>query len=693
MHPSKRLLVSARHFHNNNGNMTNQVCWTNRADLSDAAATTVVALATNFTETNVEFFLCPYTDEELNYMNSMSTGIAQNELIALIKRHKLLTNEQKNRIRKMTVITDYSQNIMPYEDYKRAATNNNQITEKNVLVTSNNNTPTTDQAIKQLEPAIDANVKNQEHKFEFIYVDENDRFECGIRNCYYKAINMTSYKLHFESLHSNEQEFICAYCTTGISGNQEVLTFEDIKQHMRVHGVEMYGCSFCENSTHQKESLIRHFKKFHKSQPTSFVKYKRTATSTTKIQCYFTYECNTCNKSFNFTEHALDHFKQEHPFETINVTIFEEDTEKNKTASLWIHQAWICLHCENDSSNTDGVTYTKQDQLHHHEVNHAKKYLMYRRSKTVVSKIDETSNATALTTENAAFDRSISYSCFHCEVNTAFDSINCVYEHWRCTHLNDYNDLYKPFQFDINKLLSCAQKDCLLISTYSNLKRHHNNEHSGKMFATAHDICKERCGECDFTTENMDLCAHFEENHGKIIFNIEHEPYDYIDDQFLEQLLKVNMQKKLICYCGQVFNTILALQRHFEQLHKRIPFDLNYDEEDDTTIMYIPHCCNVVKHCEEDALTHIWYCKYSQTRFEDKKFKKAVDNMKIMFANGLTLTRKRLFRTKYSNEEPVDEWLAKQKRIEKEYAEHGCASVAVILEKKGEIDNLLRNRI
>lgn len=91
------------------------------------------------------------------------------------------------------------------------------------------------------------------------YVPERRRHTCGAKDCSYISVDEAMLKCHWETLHAESNNFHCAHCPPYQHLDTSIpLTAARIVGHLKMHDVQLYGCSSCLYYHYKRQVLEKH---------------------------------------------------------------------------------------------------------------------------------------------------------------------------------------------------------------------------------------------------------------------------------------------------------------------------------------------------------------------------------------------------------------------------------------------------
>lgn len=296
----------------------------------------------------------------------------------------------------------------------------------------------------------------------------------------------------------------------------------------------------------------------------------------------------------------------------------------------------------------------------------------------------------------------IKYRCVHCHdvkhpIET-FPALKDVYAHWWSSH-TDLTDI-KPFQYYVVENVACFH--CSTIGTHYELVKHHKNSHPSMTFAIVRQTNQEnqQCALCTYS--GTGIVGHFQTMHKFILKTLSVRQLRCIDIPFrlnntqLDAHLKQKLHKKQKCgSCNAIFDTEREVRDHHGKMHKTLKMTIK--EFDNNNIHLICNCCNIkierhlyLGHIEHYALKFKCHkCAYDTNdmielvkhdkeahgysdSFEYRcmqfknRLKRDFLKTRVIFGNGLVVTKQNLLGTKYDDSEQFEVFIDKLLEIKKE---------------------------
>lgn len=294
----------------------------------------------------------------------------------------------------------------------------------------------------------------------------------------------------------------------------------------------------------------------------------------------------------------------------------------------------------------------------------------------------------------------IKYRCVHChDVNhwiETFHALKDVYAHWWSSH-TDLAEL-KPFQYYVVEYVACYH--CSTIGTHYELVKHHKNSHPSMTFAIVSQNDQQKCALCPYS--GTGIIAHFQTMHKFILKTLSVRQLRCIDIPFrlnniqLDAHLNQKLHKKQKCgSCSAIFDTEREVREHHSKMHKSLKITIK--EFDNNNVHLICNCCNIkierhlylshIEHCglkfnchncEFDTIDMIELVKHDKTvhghndsfKYRCMQFKNRLKRdflkTRVIFGNGLVVTKQNLLGTKYDDSKQFEVFIDKLLEIKKE---------------------------
>lgn len=263
-----------------------------------------------------------------------------------------------------------------------------------------------------------------------------------------------------------------------------------------------------------------------------------------------------------------------------------------------------------------------------------------------------------------ALNKIVTYGCCYCP-NTS-DNPKIIKDHWKKKH----NRSPTQFTFKILKIFKCHY--CKRSNTFEELKNHIKKQHPKNQFAMVDNLYPEKCGLCNQNCgSGTEIIDHFMHHHHQVGNPIKLSNYltteliDRINDEILPECT----------HCQDEFASLTELEKHTNEKHP----------ESEMNFIYIYGCseqCHVTAPNERDMVAHIrqhflhYQCNFCDEKFlnidlvrehhrhthscEDKTYRiadvKQYGEMKIIFPNGLVLTKSECINTRFGSMDKVIEF-------------------------------------
>ncbi|XP_031639061.1 zinc finger protein 271-like, partial [Contarinia nasturtii] len=507
---------------------------------------------------------------------------------------------------------------------------------------------------------------------KYVFIEEAKRFKCGIGWCDTQLNGFANFKAHLRQKHRNTDEnFGCLHCSELINATGKSF-LHDVSEHMELHGKFIYSCLFCERVFSERNHVILHIIREHPEKQMKFNYCKREKSNMPEIteQLQIMLKCNLCTE-FSYTmEHASAHFKIHHKSLDIDFTTntLRKFTVPDSTTTLTftkntlqtLRRFFECSQCEETRFNEVSLIkhFTKSHQTHS---------LVLKPGDFFIKAIDPTETSTQLNRIQTVF------YCYHCyEGNEKRKFIgfgNCqeVLTHWLATHK-------EPFRFFIAEMAKCFY--CDLMGTYQGLKLHHGDVHSNKKFAIVDVLDPKKCSLCQYIGDRVE--EHFQNEHSSISITNLFCPIP-LSDKSLKKLIEMKGHKNRLCgLCHQTFETKIDYKVHHGNKH--ILFKENVEKfYNNESVHLITGCCQaIVDHkklfnhlkvhpissqcpnCTFKALDLYEFTAHQLNVHHPGNdvrvvYREAMQKIywktKVVFGNGLVLSKHNLLGTKYDDSE------------------------------------------
>lgn len=295
----------------------------------------------------------------------------------------------------------------------------------------------------------------------------------------------------------------------------------------------------------------------------------------------------------------------------------------------------------------------------------------------------------------------IKYRCVHCQdVNQwieTFNAIKDVYAHWLSWHTDPSN--VKPFQYFVVEYAACFH--CSEAGTCFELIKHHKDCHQTEPFAIVNQCDRKKCALCPYY--GTGIIAHFAVQHRFLLktqsmrhLRSANIPFR-LNNAAVEKHLEKRLHKKLKCgCCNTVFETERELRDHHTKCHKISKMTIKEFYDNNNTHL-ICNCCHIkidrnlyLGHVETHAFNFkCYHCKFMSSDMielvkHDKqahglmnsfdyrcmqfknRLKRDYLKTRVIFGNGLVLTKQNLLTTKYDDSKQFDVFVDTLLKIKKE---------------------------
>lgn len=275
----------------------------------------------------------------------------------------------------------------------------------------------------------------------------------------------------------------------------------------------------------------------------------------------------------------------------------------------------------------------------------------------------------------------ISYGCYHCIFKSQVPEI--IYKHWKDNHkhskITTKNIEFpsRPFLFRIVRTFQCCY--CRRSSHFKDLKVHCMRNHPYESFAMINNLEPRKCALCthDFNSADInEVIQHFKTSHKNLTST---EPDIYLTDELIDEVTSVLPREQVKCTqpnCNIVFFNMAELEDHTTARHAGS--QKQYVSIPNDPIMYgCSVFCKDTAPSESEMVAHIrghindYLCNFCEKRFDkldmikvhheimhdskDETYRNVdvqehlikYSSMKIIFPNGLVLTKSEAKHTKY----------------------------------------------
>lgn len=401
---------------------------------------------------------------------------------------------------------------------------------------------------------------------------------------------------------------------------------------------------------------------------------------------------------------------------------------KSKNEST-LDKAYLCGRCGKFSDNTIAIVRAHQATAH---PNVECEVLMRNTNKEAQQSKSTTKllpDATAVSSKSK-FSESINYVCYNCIFKA--QSPTTIYKHWKENHKFPKRTTKtvvipgRPFKFRILKTFQCCY--CRRNTSYADLKNHTERSHPNETFAMIDNLNPKKCALCsyEFNNANTDVIDHFKESHNQLKPETSIELQKYVSDELVDEIVSLLPREQVKCIqpnCNIVFFSMAELDSHTNEKHAGS--EAQFVSIPNDPIMYGCTACPETNSNESAMVGHIrdhfllFQCKFCDNRYNHLEMLKdhhsimhqskdatyrnidvseyldKCSAMKIIFPNGLVLTKAEAKHTRYGAMDGITKLLTEmnikdlemlQKQQEEKIKE--CAEPVVV--KK---TNLKRRRI
>lgn len=293
-------------------------------------------------------------------------------------------------------------------------------------------------------------------------------------------------------------------------------------------------------------------------------------------------------------------------------------------------------------------------------------------------------DATKATIAKSRLADCISYGCYHCIFKS--QQPETIYKHWKDNHKNskittkNIEFPSRPFLFRIAKTFQCCY--CRRSSHFKDLKVHCLRSHPLETFAMIDNLEPRKCAVCSHDFQSADINAvieHFKTTHKDLSSHLSTDPHIYLTDQLIDDVLSVLPREEVKCTqdrCNTVFFNMAEFDEHHTLTHAD-SHGKEYVAVPNDPLLYGCYYCKETATTESAMVAHIrshikdFKCNFCEKRFDKVEMVKvhheimhdSVDEtyrnvdvqehfskysaMKIMFPNGLVLTKSEAKLTKY----------------------------------------------
>ncbi|XP_076338985.1 uncharacterized protein LOC143240438 [Tachypleus tridentatus] len=93
------------------------------------------------------------------------------------------------------------------------------------------------------------------------YSEVTKPYLCALGTCGFSTFDLSEFKKHYNTTHKTVSIFPCYYCKT------EVISFEKLLKHLKLHGINSFQCTFCLHGTETQEKILDHMTSAHPNKP------------------------------------------------------------------------------------------------------------------------------------------------------------------------------------------------------------------------------------------------------------------------------------------------------------------------------------------------------------------------------------------------------------------------------------------
>lgn len=422
-----------------------------------------------------------------------------------------------------------------------------------------------------------------------VFVEECDRYACGIGWCDYKSKNITMFRAHLHESHTKldrDTAFGCLHCRMHIKYIGKSF-FRDIIRHLNLHSNHLCSCSFCDVVHSLDTNMMVHLMQQHPAEKIQFrYFYRLDWNGSSEVPGEFTIilHCNACTDTFSTITAAMNHIKCHH--NSINIDFAASklikltkigaitNISRHKTP-LAVRQYFECARCDEFRCNEYLLIkhFTNSHRIHPLILKPGEIFVKY------TDDMDHTNEIVVKSIQNVFY-------CYHCYVMErryvgSVDSQE-IFSHWFTSHSRT-----KPFRFFHAEISKCAH--CNLMGTYQALQLHTIDEHPNAPFAIVKVSGRnDECGLCQYSGPG--LGEHFQKEHC-LTDQVDHFCPVPLNDIKLKQLIELKGQKKRRCkHCTLVFETKQDMETHHSVKHPKLKLSSEkfYDNE---SIHLVTGCC------------------------------------------------------------------------------------------------------
>lgn len=451
------------------------------------------------------------------------------------------------------------------------------------------------------------------------YVKDNERYKCGIMQCEQIIKQKDTFIAHVEA-HDPNYPFICVHCKQNVGYCRERAF-----HHMYLHCQHLYYCMTCKYARSSRFLMVLHFLKIHLDIDVQFW-YKEQIKNETHL-VNVTYLCMECDIGIRATGDLSGHFYDYHESQMVDFKV-SADFRNQLFNKYLVRKQLKCALCRASSG-------TKDEHIQHHRNMHSSKELNIKLGILELLPIKHMSKQQIeiYTANNARNDRNIIFHCGNCNENGAnlFADVHKIYNHCHTKH--------KPmnYKFKISHLIGCHY--CEYISNFREMIKHQKMVHRQRLLAIESILNPEKCGICN--KKVGDIAVHCEKEHEMLKFTKVAEPVHMKEDLLLELST---------FHCD--FNTIQYLISGC--CYEQIPVTMN------GLLHHIlchlePINCTRCSFSSSDGFKFAKHNCVQATNDILTKFRRNLHDIffdtRIVFKNGLIVTRANLIGTGYDNDQ------------------------------------------
>lgn len=451
----------------------------------------------------------------------------------------------------------------------------------------------------------------------YFFVKDDERFKCGIMQCG-QITEEKNFFAHLEA-HDSNHPFICVHCKENVGYIREKAVY-----HMYLHYQYLYYCITCKYARSSRFLMVLHFLQMHLNVDVQFW-YKNQITNEIKL-VNLRYLCKECYISIRAPGDLARHFYDYHESQMVDFKV-AADLSNQFINKYVVRNQLICARCH--------ASYgTKGELIQHQHNNHMSEKLNFKLGDLKLLPIKSVSikQIEMYTANNARNDRNIIFHCGNCNDNgqNLFSDINEIYNHWHAIHKP--NDC----KFEIGHLIGCHY--CTFYSNFREMIKHQKNVHQQRSFAIESFLNPEKCGICN--KKVGDITEHCTKEHEMLQYTKVVDPVHMNEDLLVEL-------STFYCDYSAVHHLISGCC--FEQ----VPATMN-------ALLY-----HILCHLEQINCTRCSFSSSDGFKFAKHdcvqtisdiltRFRRNLHDIffdtRIVFKNGLTVTRANLIGTGYDND-------------------------------------------